>query len=225
MLKDLSKIPLFASMPADELSQLAEIIEVKALAKGDVLFWEGEPAQGLFFIKQGTVQMSKTSAEGKQAILQIYSAGEVLAEAVLFADAPYPATAEAVEPCTVYFLSRPAMHDLMLRHPRIALYIIGVLSARLREAQDKLKLWAYANAESRVSRLLLNLARHHGTKGRNGVLVGIELPHSRLAALTGLTRETVSRVLSAFRTEGIIHTQQRKLVITDLDKLRNYCKE
>jgi len=171
MQDDLTKIPLFASMPKDEMSRLAEIIEVRSFKKGEILFLEGEPAQGLFFIKLGAVQMSKTNYEGKQAILQIFGSGEVLAEAVLFAEEPYPATAEAVEASTVYFLGTVAMNELILRHPRIALYIIKVLSSRLRTAQDKLKFWSFASAESRVAKLLIDLARRHGNKVNHGLIL------------------------------------------------------
>jgi CRP/FNR family transcriptional regulator len=225
MLKDLLKISLFASMSEIELSQLAEIIEVKNYKKGDVMFWEGEPARGLHYIKQGAVQMSKTNYEGKQAILQIFGAGDVLAEAVLFADAPYPATAEAIADTSVYFMGTQAMQVLMLEHPKIALYIIKVLSNRLRTAQDKLKTWAFASAENRVAKLLLELAGSHGKQGDLGLVVEVELPHARLAALSGLTRETVSRVLSSWRSEGLIETKQRRIVIKDIGTLKEYIKE
>lgn len=225
MHNDLVKIPLFASMSSQELAQLAEIIEVRHYHKGDILFWEGEPAQGLHYIKNGAVQMSKTNYEGKQAILQIFGSGEVLAEAVLFADAPYPATAEAVDECTVYFLGTGAMQELMLQHPRIALFIIKVLSRRLRTAQDKLKAWAFAGAESRIAKLLLELASGHGVQQDEGLALELELPHARIAALAGLTRETVSRVLSVWRTDGIIEAKNRKLLLKDINKLKQYIKE
>lgn len=225
ILKDLVKIPLFASMPEDELHKLTEIIEVRTYAKGDILFWEGEQAQGLFLIKRGAVQMSKTNYEGKQAILHIFGIGEVLAEAVLFSNAPYPATAEAVVPSTIYFLGTSALQDLITRNPQIALSIIEVLSARLRIAQDKLKTWSYATAEGRTAKLLLDLAKRHGKETDAGVEVEVELPQVRLAALTGLTRETVSRVLSAWRSEDIIQTRQRRIIIRDIYKLKDYSRE
>lgn len=225
MQNDLSRIPLFASIPERELLKLAEIIEVKYFDKGEVLFWEGEPARGLYFIKVGSVQISKISMTGKQTILQIFSTGEVLAEAVLFAEAPYPATAEALEPSTVYFLSTGSMQEVMLLYPRIALNIIKVLSARLRSAQEKLKLWSFAKAENRIAKLLLELATHHGSLVEEGLVVDVEMTHARLAALTGLTRETVSRVLSAWRTDQIIASQQRKIIILDVDTLKEYGEE
>jgi CRP/FNR family cyclic AMP-dependent transcriptional regulator len=225
MLKDLAKIPLFASIPESELIRLAEIIEVRTYAKGEVLFWEGEPAQGLFLIKRGAVQISKTNYQGKQAILHIFGSGEVLAEAVIFSQAPYPATAEAVVPSTVYFMDTRAMQDLMLRHPRIALYIIEVLSTRLRIAQDKIKTWSYATAEGRTAKLLLDLARLHGREADGSIEVAVDLPQARLAALTGLTRETVSRVLSAWRSEDIIDTKQKRIFIKDLERIKEFGKE
>lgn len=226
MHKDLAKIPLFAAIPETELNRLADVIEVRTYAKGEVLFWEGEPAQGLFLIKRGAVQISKTNYQGKQAILHIFGSGEVLAEAVLFSEAPYPATAEAVVPTSMYFLETRAIKDIILHHPRIALYIIDVLSARLRTAQDKIKTWSYATAEGRTAKLLLDLARRHGREGEaGGIEVAVELPQARLAALTGLTRETVSRVLSIWRSDGIIDTKQRRIIIKDLERLNEFGKE
>lgn len=226
MHRDLARIPLFAAIPETELTRLVEIIETRTYAKGEVLFWEGEPAQGLFLIKRGAVQISKTNYQGKQAILHIFGSGEVLAEAVLFGEAPYPATAEAVVPTTMYFIKTKAIKDMILRHPRIALYIIEVLSARLRTAQDKIKTWSYATADGRTAKLLLDLARRHGREGESGgIEVAVELPQARLAALTGLTRETVSRVLSIWRSDGIIDTKQRRIIIKDLERLKEFGKE
>lgn len=225
MQNDLSKIPIFASLPESELQELAGIIEVRKFSRGEVLFMEGDPVQGLYFVQSGKVQMSKVSYAGKQSILQIYSKGEVLAEAVLFSEASYPATAEAVESSTVYFLGLDAMQEVMLRHPLIAVNVVKVLSARLRTAQERLKYLSYAKAEGRIAKLLQELADSYGRMEDSGVFIDVEMTHARLASLTGLTRETVSRVLSAWRTDKVISTEQRKIILLDMKTLEEYSKE
>lgn len=225
MQNDLSKIPIFASLPESELQELAGIIEVRKFSRGEVLFMEGDPVQGLYFVQSGKVQMSKVSYAGKQSILQIYSKGEVLAEAVLFSEASYPATAEAVESSTVYFLGLDAMQEVMLRHPLIAVNVVKVLSARLRTAQERLKYLSYAKAEGRIAKLLQELADSYGRMEDSGVFIDVEMTHARLASLTGLTRETVSRVLSAWRTDKVISTEHRKIILLDMKTLEEYSKE
>lgn len=225
MQNDLSKVPIFASLPESELQELAGIIEVRQFSRGEVLFMEGDPVQGLFFIQSGKVQMSKVSYAGKQSILQIYSTGEVLAEAVIFSEAPYPATAEAVEPSTVYFLALAAMQEVMLRHPLIAMNVVKVLSARLRTAQERLKYLSYAKAEGRIAKLLQELAESYGRMEDSGIIVDVEMTHARLASLTGLTRETVSRVLSAWRADKVISSEHRKIILLDMKTLEEYSKE
>jgi len=225
MKKDLASIPMFADLPEQEFSRLAEIVEVREFDKGDVLFWEGDLALGLYCIKSGAVQVSKTNYDGKHAILQIYGPGDVLAEAVVFAQEPYPGTAEAVETSTVYFIGAEAIEDLILRYPTLALYIIKILGKRLRAAQNKIKDWSFTNAENRVAKLLFDLALRYGQPEVSGLAVAMDLPHARLAALSGLTRETVSRVLSAWRSQGIIGGKQRKIIIRNMAKLKNHIKE
>lgn len=222
ILSELKNIKLFSNIPLEQVKQLAALVEPKTYKKGELLFIEGEPARGLFYILRGSVQMSKTSIEGKHHILQIFGRGEVLAEAVLFSDAPYPATAEALESTEVYFISVAGVTDLILEQPSLALYIIQVLSERLRSAQEKLKAWAFAGANERVARLLLELAVKHGKPVPEGIIIDTELTHGRLAALLGFTRETVSRVISGLRTEGLIVSESRKITITDVERLERY---
>lgn len=223
--KSLLKIGLFAELPEHELALVNESLEIRRYQKGSTLFWEGDEAKGLHYIKSGAVQMSKTTQDGKQHILHIFGPGEVLAEAVLFTDQPYPATAEAVEDSVIWFLAAGSMNDLVLKHPQIGLYIIRVLSRRLVVAQERLKTWAFTDAPSRVANSLLELADKHGGQDVCGVAIDMEMTHARLAALAGLTRETVSRVLSSLRSEGLVCTKGKTIILRDVDALRERCGE
>lgn len=132
-------------------------------------------------------------------------------EVAVFENRPYPASAQAVTDTRLAGIRKSEFLEFLLRHPDIAVSIIGILSGRLREAQSRLRDMA-ERVEQRLARLLLRLSAR----------LGSTLPFTRqeISDMAGTTPETVIRVLSQWKDHGVIRSVRGQITIADKDKLR-----
>jgi len=98
----LKSIPYFSGLSSAELDSVRQRIFEKTVERGEVILLEGEPAEALFFVASGAVKVFKTSAEGKEQILNIVRPGESFNDVPIFDDGPNPASAQAMGPDTLY---------------------------------------------------------------------------------------------------------------------------
>jgi|SRR5437867_6110581 len=124
----LAAIPYLAALPARERADLASRCLLNNVAKGKVIFAEGEPATGLWVILAGRVRLVRISPRGREQTLHVESAGATLAEAPIFDGGGYVATALAETEARLLFVPRPALLDLCRRRPEVALGVIAVLA-------------------------------------------------------------------------------------------------
>lgn len=139
----LGKTQLFSSLDQSGLLELASLAHVRQLKRGEVLFFDGEPAYSLFVIVSGSVRAYRVNAKGREQVIHIERAGATLAELPVFDDGPYPATAETEEPSVVLSLSREDFKAICFSHPNVAWAALRLLAGRLRrhaELKDELSL-------------------------------------------------------------------------------------
>jgi CRP-like cAMP-binding protein len=128
----LNRVPLFSELAADEIHLVAAIAEVESYGADDLMFGEGEPGDRLCLIVSGEVEVVKDLA-GDARVLSTLCEGSSLGEMALFDDQPRSASARCVANCTVLSISKPAITELIHRHPAIAVAIIRSMSLRLRQ--------------------------------------------------------------------------------------------
>jgi CRP/FNR family transcriptional regulator len=173
----------------------------ETLAANEVLFWEGDPAEHLFEIASGCLRLYKLLSDGRRAITGFMFAGEVLG--VSFKDR-YLFTAEAVTEVKLRRYSRTNMEANLSRMPGLSRELLAMACDELSAAQDQMLLLARKTAQERIASFLITVARR--MSANNAPSKEIELPMMRLdvADFLGLTIETVSRVLSKLKSEGVI---------------------
>ena len=93
----LRRIPVFEDLAPEDLQLIIRVTAERRIARNQAVFSEGEPGEGFHYIRSGRVKIIKLSADGREHILNILGPGDVFAEVLLFNEAPYPATAIAVE--------------------------------------------------------------------------------------------------------------------------------
>ena len=98
--------PLFAGLSDDDLDALMGIVRIREHLRGELLFSEGEQADGFFVVLDGKVKVYKLSPEGKERILHIIQPGGTFAEAAIFGDGLYPAYAEPLQTSKLIFLPK-----------------------------------------------------------------------------------------------------------------------
>ncbi len=218
----LKNIPLFAGLSNDDLDALQEIGRVREYARGDLLFSEGEVAEGFFVVLDGKVKVYKLSAEGKERILHVIQPGGTFAEAAIFGDGLYPAYAETLQTCKLLFLPKAGFLGLLMGNGRIAINMIAGLSKFLRQFAMQVEELTFKDVPSRLARYLMTLS-----KGRLRTVM-LPISKTQLASNLGTVSETLSRTLRKLSDDDMIRVTGKTIEILDherLEDLADKCKE
>lgn len=211
----LKRCPLFAGLTEEDRTRLSAVGRLRPHAKGDLLFSEGEEAEGFFIVVTGKVKVYKLSPEGKERILHIVHPGWTFAEAAIFADGCYPAYAEPLESSELLFFPKREFLDLLHNHSRIAINMIAGLSRFLRQFANQIEELTFKDVPARLARYLLDLAGERRDE--------VELPISKtqLASRLGTVSETLSRTLRKLSDDSCISVQGKHISLLDRDRLED----
>lgn len=181
--------------------------------KGQVIFYQGNQAYGLYCIFAGRIKLYKIGVDGKQQIVRIAGPGDLLGYRSLFADEPYHATAEALEDATICCVDKNAFFPMLSKNPQLSLNIIKKLARELRAAEDMATSIAHRSVRERMAELLLMLKETYGKPGKKGIRIDLQLSREELAEMIGITQETAIRLLSEFKLDGLIEVKERDITI------------
>jgi len=215
----LKNIPLFAGLSETELDSLLEIGRVRSHNRGEVLFADGEPAEGFFVVLTGKVKVYKLSAEGKERILHIVHPGGTFAEAAIFGNGLYPAYAEPVQESSLLFLPKGRFLTLLENNGRMAVNMIGGLSRFLRQFALQIEELTFKDVPSRLARFLLE------TSGGERETFELPISKSQLASQLGTVSETLSRTLRKLAEDELIEVQGKVFTILDFERLEDLAEK
>ncbi len=191
-----------------EKAELAKLLEIRQTAwypRGVVLFFEGEPARGIYVICSGEIKTFAHSAQGATVILRRVGRGEVLGISSSLSGSPYPVSAETLLPCQISFIPRAQFLAFLADHPNNYRTIIEALALQLQRSWEHTRiLTLHRHVGARLAELLLSHALEHGQDNPQGTLVNLPLTQQDIADSIGTSRETVSRILSDLRRQGIL---------------------
>ena len=211
--------PLFSALDDDAAAALRASMVEQRLAKGEVLFSEGEPGERLFLIESGKIKLGHTAPDGRESLIAVLGAGEMLGELSLFDPGPRTATAIAVTGTTVLSMGHEALLPWLVGRPDLAVALLAALARRLRRTNVALADLVFSDVPGRVAKALLDLGEKFGEATPNGLLVHHELTQEELAQLVGASRETVNKALADFSQRGWIRIEQRSVTLLDVDRL------
>lgn len=200
-----------------ELASVMHPIEVDA---GELVFYEGLPAHGLYILCEGKIKVAKRLKGGRSQILKLLAPGEVLGEKTMFDQETYTCYAKALEPSRLMFIAREDFLAFIRKYPDVAIRLIEKLSRELKAFGEKLVEISAHSAKERLARVLLELARAFGKETPEGWDLRVELPRAELAEMAGLTTETTVRILSEFKSRGLISLPGRRIVILKPEELQ-----
>lgn len=206
---------LFSGVPEADLEALARLAVAKAFPRQATIFWEGREAQGFYLLSRGYVKLEKSSPDGKEYILRLVGPGETFAEAAVFSDAAYPATAMALEDCQALFFPKTQFLRHLAASPTLARNMLATLSRLMLHLTRQLEDLSLKEVSARLSRYLLE--RCQESHGRIDKGLAFELPTTKthLAAYLGTISETLSRTLSRLKSQGVIEVEKGKITILD----------
>lgn len=218
----LKQISIFSQLNEEFLKKIDNISIMRNYSKGRIIIMEGEPGEAFFYIKSGLVKISKVSSDGREHILHILNDGHVFAEVTLFASTFYPATAEVLEDAQIGMIKNSDLEKLIVENPQLSLELIKYLNKRLVEAQNKVRNLALYDTFGRTAQALVKLAEDYGKKTTEGIELDLNISRQELANIVGTTRETVIRVLAAFKKEKSIELDKSSIIIKNLEKVKQW---
>ncbi len=213
--EDLKRSPLFASLPPDELAELAALARPVRLPAHHVVFSQGDQADAFHLVSHGRVRVFKVLRDGRAVTLRHVGAGETFGEAALFA-AAYPAFAQTMDETQLYRIRIEPFRRLLAERPDLALNLLAAqahLMVLLSQRVEELLL----PVPARLARYLLELSTQQGT-------ADLRLPVSKheLANRLGTVPETLSRALTQLARSRLIKRRGETIEILDpegLDRL------
>lgn len=204
-------VPLFKGLPHDQIDELAAISVTRKVKNGEIIFTEGEDADGFYVVVSGKVKIYKMSMEGKEKILHIFGPPEPFGEVAVFAGMHFPAYAQAILNSKLLFFPRNAFTDLISTNPSLGLNMLAVLSMRLRQFAAQIEYLTLKEVPARLASYLILLSEEQS----NDATVSLPISKGQLASLLGTIPETLSRILSKMSAHQLIEVDGRNIRLID----------
>ena len=218
------KAPLFTALDdAASASLLANMVSVK-IAKGTILFAEGDGGDQLYVIAEGKLKLGTSSGDGRENLLSILGPGEMFGELSLFDPGPRTSTATAVTDAKLLSLGQEKLLPWLVENPKVALQLLARLAQRLRRTNEAVGDLVFSDVPGRVAKALIDLGERFGKKTDEGLFVHHDLTQEELAQLVGASRETVNKALADFAGRNWLKLDGRAVLITDFERLSKRSK-
>lgn len=217
----IKKIDFFSTLTTKELEQVGEKIDLKTFKKNEIIMVEEDTNEFMYMIIYGKVKVFRTTKDGKESILAMHHSGEFFGEMSLIDGSTVPATVMTKEKSLVGIISRADFYSLLHGQKKIFNKLLQILCTRLRESWKKIQMLNIKNAYQRVKLLFVSLSEDHGKKIEDGLILQIKLTHQDIADMSGLTRESVTRVIDKWKREKTLTVLKNKYIHLGKDFFKN----
>lgn len=196
---------LLSVLPAELSAALFAAARPHRLKADQMLFTAGDPGDGCYRVEQGLLKVSMVSPSGGERILAILGPGTLVGELAMIDAQPRSASVTAVRDSELSFISRTAFEAVAQTHPEVYRHIVKLLVQRLRDTNTVVAAMSFLSLKGRVAQSLLGLAEAFGNDvGSGRILVKQKVTQSDLAAMAGIARENVSRIINDWMRQKLI---------------------
>ncbi|KIC10771.1 Crp/Fnr family transcriptional regulator [Leisingera sp. ANG-M1] len=215
----LTGLPPFSLLSRVQIREILDQALPKRYDEGSEIFREGHDADRFHLLLDGHIRVVKTTLEGEQIIALHISPGQLFGIAPALNRDTYPATAVAAS--EVLALSWPVRlwAEFTAKYQGFATESYKTLGARLGEMQTRIAELATQAVEQRVAAALLRMTQQSGRPVAEGIEIAFPVTRRNISEMTGTTLHTVSRLLSAWEKDGIVHSTRKHIVVTDVQRL------
>lgn len=204
-------------LSSENFSRLENIMYAQNAPEGSHIFWEGDKAERLFYVRKGQVKITKATEDGKELILYILQKGDFFGEFGGNGDLRYGYNGEATKDSIVGVIQQKDLEILFYQHGDFAVEFIRWMGLMQRTIQSKLRDLLLFGKSGALASTLIRLANSCGEKTEGGAIkLMIKLTNTDLANMIGTTRESVNRLLSSYKDEGVISYEQGFILIHNL---------
>jgi CRP-like cAMP-binding protein len=213
-------LALFQNMGDGELDLLLGGASSRRIAAGLAVFEQGAPAAEFFVLLHGRLKVTQVTPDGQQIVVRVVNPGDLFGIAHALQRRDYPGTATAAVDSIALVWPMSAWDEAMRNHPSLASNAMQTIGQRLQEAHTKLREMATEDVERRVAHAVLRLVKQSGKKTPEGIRIDFPISREDIAQMTGTTLHTVSRILSAWETAGLVEGGRQKLMVKDAHRLQ-----
>ena len=204
-------------LPAADFDALRAIAHIRRFGTGDVVLREGDRPSLVLAVLTGTVKLTKTASSGREIVLELRGAGEVVGELGAIDGHTRSASAVALGEIEALVVPADRFNALLRERAGLAHRLLVTVVARVREAASRQLELGTADVVGRVCRRLMELAASHGEATEGGVLVRGAVSQQELADWAGVSRDGVVRALHELRDLGWLETGRHRLLIRNLE--------
>ena len=206
------------TLSSEELKCISDGNTSRTFKKGEVIFDEGEHLKGIYCVRNGIAKLSKLSNNGKDQIIKFVSVGEVLGQRSVIAQEATNLRAVAVNDMNACFIPKKIILDNLHNNSDFSLEMLHNLAHELKEADDVIVNISQKSVKQRIAETLLQLKENFGVD-HEGFMI-IQLSREDISNIVGTATESCIRMLSELKKEKLIETSGKRILITDVNKMR-----
>lgn len=193
------------------------------LDRGQIVFMEGDKAGSLYLVESGVIEANVVHGDGKVYIFHFVFPGDIFGEGVLYGQEYYPFSTVARKEASIWKIPKDDLLPVVEADPGFERFLLEQIGRKLEMSYVKARCIAGERVEKRVACILLKtLDQQQGIYRECGEKLDTPLTNRDISGLIGSTEETVSRVMSRLKKEGIIGMQEKQLVVLDREGLTGY---
>ncbi len=209
--------PFFQGLPQPAVEKSVAHLVTRTHVANQVILLENDWGSSVYFILEGWVKIRTYNADGREVTLNILGKGELFGEMAALDEVPRSTDVITLTPTEIGNMPAQDFVQLIYTQPLAGVRLSQLMARRLRQVNRRLRL-RESDSISRVADTLLFLAEGQGIQGQTGTSIP-KFPHRELSSLSGLARETVTRVLTKLENKGLILRNQQTLCIPDLQAI------
>jgi CRP/FNR family transcriptional regulator, cyclic AMP receptor protein len=213
---------LLSGLPEHLSASLFTRAAAVGLSADEVLFLAGDSGDGCYRVEEGLLKVTMMSRGGDERILAFLGTGAIVGELSILDGLPRSASVVAVRDSKLSFLSRAAFEEFAQKHPEIYKSLVTMIATRLRETDAVIAAGSFLPLRGRVALTLLELAQDFGQDvGSGRIVIRQKIGQSDLAAMAGIARENVSRILNDWKRRKLVSRLSGYYCLEDKVKLQN----
>ncbi|MFZ5939122.1 MAG: Crp/Fnr family transcriptional regulator [Bacteroidota bacterium] len=209
---------LFRHLSADEFQNISLNKITESFKRGSVIYQEGNRMKGFFCVHSGIIKIYKTGFDGKEQIIRFAKPGDIIGYRSVLSNEPACTTTEVLEDCIVCHIPANTLFNLVKTNGNFALELMQLTCKELGEANEYITDIAQKTVRERLAEVILHLEGEFGSDAE--AVLKISLTREELANIVGTATESVIRLLSEFKSDGLIALNGRKIKILDKPGLK-----
>jgi CRP-like cAMP-binding protein/CheY-like chemotaxis protein len=200
------------------IKQMSEQYDVQQYDRKQTLYAQGNRPRFLYYLVKGKIKTYRSHEDGKEYITNLHNSGDFVGYTTILKDINYDDSAAVLEDAEIMQIPKDEFLQMLHKDPGVAAKFIRLIAQNVKEKEERLMNLAYSSLRKRVARALVDIVDKFNLKEKEAP---IEISREDLAQYVGTATESLIRTLSDFKAEKLIDIKTGKVVVNNIDKLRN----